>query len=430
MLRGFGIALALAAALSSRAAAEEPGRTALDDPPQYAGKYRDDAAIRAVLARIPAMRRDAIAHVKERLGLEPADPDSIRVDVADALPADASRIATFREPMFQTSTEAEGGPYRILVHLEAVAAGASDLAEELRHEMTHAVMRERAGSREVYRRIPKWLREGLALHCADQTRERTSYIVHSASAEKGVEALFPGLDVGEHSLDRYAEDALAIDYLAAKRGATAVKDLAGRLVRGEEPRAAVAAVSRQSWEDFAAAARAHGIEFATKLRAREHSDYAEIRALDRKREYEAVIARAAAFARKHPRSPLLLDALYWKGKAERLRGKEEAAIATLTRIVEGERRLSHYLDEAWYQLGMAQIARKDASAAAESFATILRDHPTCDLLDRALVRLARCDLLLGDAARARERLTLFDRSFPKSSVADDAAELRKELAAK
>jgi TolA-binding protein len=397
-----------------------------DESPRYDGKYAKTAEVTKALARIPALRKDALANVAEKLGLAPKDADAIVIEFQDARPADAEKLARFDAPLFQTVEDARG-PVRIRVYAEGVAAGSADFDATVRHEMVHAVMRELVATKETYSAIPKWLREGLALHAAGQTDERVSAILHSGDAARTLEVVFPGLEEGEHDLDRYAEDALAVAFLAERRGDKAVKELAARLVAAEAPHAAVEAASGTPWETFRKEARAYSLDVARRAMRPEWDAYLALREKDRAKDYAGVIDAAVAFEKANPKSPILADALYWRGKAERIVKKPEAARKTLARIVDGMRRESHYLDEAWYQLGAAHVATSDWKSAASAFETLLRDHPGTTLSDRALVRLAECSLRRGDRDAARKRLDLFDRSFEKSAVAKDAAALRKEL---
>jgi TolA-binding protein len=415
--------LLIGAFLTAFVAASAP---AGDDAPRYDGKYAKTAEVTKTLARIPALRKDALANVAEKLGLAPKDADAIIVEMKDARPADAEKLVPFDAPLFQTVEDAKG-PVRIRVYAEGVAAGSADFDATMRHEMVHAVMRELVATKEAYSAIPKWLREGLALYAAGQTEERVCAIVHSGDAARPLDVLFPGLEEGEHTLDRYGEDALAVAFLAERRGAKAVRDLAARLAAAEAPHAAVEAASGSSWETFRREARAYSLEAARRATRPEWDAYLALREKDRAKDYAGVIDAAVAFEKANPKSPILADALYWRGKAERLVKKPDAAKKTLARIVDGMRRESHYLDEAWYQLGAAHLATSDWKGAASAFETLLRDHPGTTLSDRALVRLAECSLRRGDRDAARHQLDLFDRSFPRSQAAKDAAALRKEL---
>lgn len=408
-------------ALTAAAVADERA------PAAYDGKYAKDPAIASALARADDLRREALENAAAKLGLTPAASPPIVIAFADARPANPEKLSKLDGFLFFRTETDDDGTVRISLHLEPVAAGGADVAEEIRHEIVHALMRQRAKSREGHANLPKWLREGLAVHAAGQTAERTRWVVHSGAEADGLEKAFPGLEEGEHSLDRYAEDGLAVQYIAERKGDKALHDLTRRLVEGEDAHAAVEAVTGMKWADFRDAARKHALAAARKAQRPEWASYVKIREDDKARRYDDVIAAAAAFERSHAKSPVLADVLYFRGKAERLSEKFGAAAKTLRRALGLDRRTAHFLDETWYQLAQAQLGAKDHAEAAVTFATLLRDHPGLPYEDKVLVRLAESALRAGHRDAAREHLDLFDRSFPKSQSGKDAAALRKEL---
>jgi tetratricopeptide (TPR) repeat protein len=404
--------------------------TATGDDRPYRGKYADDKEFQEVLARVAAAKRAALVNVEKTLGLAPRAPDRIDVEVVDAIGAKPERLAKFTRASAETSTN--DARIVIRLHAEFLASGAIELEETLRHEMVHAVMRERM-DRAAYAAVPTWLREGLALFAARQGPERVAFLLSSRAALAGVEPLLPGLGVGDHDLDRYAEDFLAVDYVERRGGAGAAAKLARALVDGKSCAAALQATVGIDEAAFRGAARADALERAPKFEPPGWKDYGDLSKLDEARRYAEVVAAAERFEAALPDARLLGDVLYFRGKAERLLGKHGDAVATLERLlaIEVKRRSStHYLDEALYQFGRSALESKQHEKAATAFERIVRDVPDSSLQETALFHQAKALAGAKRDAPALECLDLFDRSFPASKLAGEAKELRRTIASR
>jgi outer membrane protein assembly factor BamD (BamD/ComL family) len=398
----------------------------------YSGKYASDPRMQQLLRDLPAARTAALANVKSKLRLEPKRADRIRIEVVDALPAEAEKLAPFEGSAFTTETEGSGSDAPIVVTLRAefLMNGLHELDDELRHELVHAVMRERMDGA-AYTALPKWLREGIAIWAAGQTDERLAAAVADDAALADLDARFPGVDAGKHGVERYAEYGLALAFLEQRGGAGATAKLVQALVRGTSSDDALRQASGLETAKFVTEARAFAIAAAKKAEPEGKADYVALRALDKSRKYADVRTAAARFEKSHPKSPLLADVLYFRGKAERLAEDPAAATSTLERLTgSGEMRVrTHYLDEAWYQLGSGRLAQKQFAPAAAAFRTILRDFPDTSLQEKSLLRLAQALAEDGKKDEARGCLDRFDRSFPKSGASDEAKSLRAKLGA-
>jgi TolA-binding protein len=289
-------------------------------------------------------------------------------------------------------------------------------------------MRERMDA-DAYRAMPKWMREGIAVWAADQGPGKLERALIDP-AFTTAEAAFPGLEAGEHGVDRYAEYFLAFDLLERKKGAGSVAKLVRRLVDGEPPDEALGAIAGMTAATFKDEARSDAIAAATRADPDGTRAMRAIASLDKGRKYAQVRSVAAEFEEDHPRSPCLADVLYFRGKAERLDDDPGAAIATLERLIGRHLDRSHYFDEAWYQLGSAQLASKKPKEAAASFRAILRDFPDTSLHEKAALRLAQALAESGERDEAIRWLDRFDRSFPKSASAVEAKSLRAKLGSK
>jgi len=401
----------------------------------YSGKYAKDPRMQKLLRELPAAKKKALDDVRTKLQLEPKQADRIRVVVEDAIEAEPGLLAPFRGTAFTTETDEDASDTPVVVRLRAefLMNGCHDLATALRHEMVHAVMRERMNG-PAYRALPKWLREGIAVWAAGQGESKLLFALTDPGALEKLDAAFPGVDEGDHGVDRYAEYFLALDFLEQRgQGSAAggaVARLVALLVNGVAVDQAVEQVSGSSFDEFKKKAHAHALDVASSREPEGRSDFKALVAFDKKRNYAEAKAAAAKFEEQHPRSPFLADALYLRGKAERLSDDPKAAIATLERLVNGMLAQTHFFDEAWYQLGSARLALVQLAPAGEAFQTILRDYPDTSLQDKAALRLAQVLGKQGQKKAALAWLDRFDRSFPKSGSADEARKLRDQLDAK
>ncbi len=416
----------------------------------YQGKYKDDARLAKQAGNLEALRAAALTCVAEKMGLTPADPQRIRIELRDALSSDPEKLAPFTGPPFQTRW-ADAGQVQIVLHTEFLVNGRFDVDTELRHEMVHAVMRT-AVTPEAYGTVPVWVREGLAVWTAGQTEDKARWVLRQeeflTQPDRAVQGLPPFVSPagkakppagaaggagpvvdepgGPAALRRYAEYALAIEYLAERCGAEAVQKLARALAHGTPAQTAVAEASGQDWEAFAAAARQHAVARLAKLRPPETDAYAAIVKADDGRQYAEVEKLCAAFLKANPKSTLRGNVLYLRGKANRLQKKAGAAESALKELLDHPEQ-SDFVEKALYQLASTRAEAGRHSDAVDPCRRLLRDHPDSDVLDRGLYTLALCRSKAGNRREALRLLDVFDRSFAKSEVASKARELRQTL---
>ena len=401
------------------------------DVAPYQGKYAKDASFRKSLAEIPGLWDRAIPDIEKRLGLTLSKTAPIRIEVIDARPEPFEAVKRFTEPAFSTrgSGDTDGDPIVVRLHAEFMVNGVQDWRTSLKHELVHAVMRA-SMSDAAHDALPSWLREGLALWVAGQTDDRLASIQREKRAFADPTALFPGLESGQHDLNRYAEDALAIEKLATDHGPDAPGRLVRLLVEGKEAHAAIAQIAGGSFESFRDACRAHGIERAKAAAPEGWEDFVVIAEADTKAARAAVRAKAPGFLEKRPDSPLVPDVLYWLGKSCRIDGDCDDARPPLEKLVKKHALGADYVDEALYQLASADIEQKKFASALARLESHVRDHPDGGSLDRVVERAAFCHAELKNEKEALRWIAIFERSFPKSQYADEVATLKAKLAAK
>lgn len=362
----------------------------------------------------------ALRTIRTRIGVGLDRKHGVRLELRDAAPKNPDRIRVFGGLPFLTRGS---NPVLVRLHAEFLLRGSYDLREEVTHELTHAVMRARMNPAS-YRKVPRWLREGLALWVAGQGETRVRSILRLIDSRK-LSVLVPGLDQGKHDFLRYAEDYLAIEFLVKKKGKSAPKKIVQGLLTGRPAVQVVSRVAGLEWQKFVSAARAYAQGRVAALRADGWSDYLQVWESNRKRRYQDVIQAARTFLAARPNSALRWDVSYLLGKALRLTKKPQEAIAALKSTARTG--TSPFADEARYQIGAAQLAGGEHQAAAKTFAHLLRDYPEITILDRVVWRLIDCHVRQGNKPEARRLVQVFEKSFPDSRVADRVSALGKQL---
>jgi TolA-binding protein len=402
---------------------EESPPTALQE---YKGKYKKNTRFLQFAKRVPKYRAKALKQIEKRLGIAPEDDGLIKVVFEDALKADAETITPFRGPPFSTFWNEDADRIVIRLYTEFIVNRRYDARRELTHEMAHAVMRERM-DQDDYRAMPAWLREGLALWAAKQIESRVLVISRGLSARGSHAKLFPGLEVGTHTLERYPEDVLAIEYIAQGRGNKGIKRLVRMLVDGIPPHRAVETVTGRRWKDFKPDCRRYSLRRFRQLQPPETARYWRIVDLHKRGRYSRVKRESASFLRDYPKSIYHGDVLYWRGKTCRLRKNLSQAESALLKLIRRHSFHSSYVEEALYQLGSARIESGRFKTAIAPFKQMLRDHPTSHLFDRAVYNLAVCYSRLGKNDEAGRLLDVFLRSFPGSAWLGKAKTMRAAL---
>lgn len=393
---------------------------------QYEGKYKKSARLLRFAKHLPKYQSRALKLIKKRLGIIPEDNILIKVVFKDAIEAGAKTIQTFRGPAFSTFWDDDEGKIVILLRTEFLVNRRYDPREELTHEMAHAVMRERM-IRNDYAALPRWLREGLALWAAGQVESRIQVAAKSIDGRKSQASLFAGLETGTHTIDRYAEDVLAIEYIAGRQGNKRIKRLVGMLVNGVHPHKAVEIVADRRWQSFKVECRRYSMRRFQELRPPETSRYWTIVELNKRGRYSSVKKESARFFREFPNSIFRGDVLYWRGKACRMQKNLSQAESALLEMIRKHSLYSSYIEEALYQLGSIRIESGRFKTAMVPFKQMLKDHPSAHLLDRAVYNIALCYLRLGKNEEAIQYVDLFVRSFPRSSWIGKATKMQAAL---
>jgi hypothetical protein len=231
---------------------------------KYSGPLADCAEVKSFVAGLPASRKTFIQGHCAMMGLpRPWEKDStfnpvVIVRLCDRDPADKTG-----ENMETTSVDVNGRfVSAVSVYSGTLVALKCDAQQTLNHEINHAVLREYLGA--AYQKVPKWFREGLAVHSAGQREERLKVLLSGqlwgaksvADAATSVEDLCEDNFGPKFTNEDYGHAVLVIEYLLS-RNADGVKKLVAALKAGTEFEPALAAAGGLAYADFMAAARAH-----------------------------------------------------------------------------------------------------------------------------------------------------------------------------
>lgn len=394
---------------------------------EYKGKYAKDPGFQKFLKDIPKLKQAALDRAKRRLGLISPDPAAITIEVKDAIPENPETIARFTEPAFQTETiDTAKKSVRITIFSEFIYSKRFDPAVEMNHEMVHAVMRQLMTA-EKYGSLPKWVREGLAVSEADQTEERLIHAMLTEDAFSDPGPVILGLDKGSFSLLRYGESGAAIDLLRKKGKDPVLEKFVADIVDNAEIPGAFSRVYNIDYAEFLTEARLDAAQRCQNLKPEIWNDFLDLKKADKERRYEFVRDNGEILLAKSKTGPLVDRLLYLHGKACRLLKEAPRGKGSLQRLVNQIGAKSDFWDEGLYQLGTMLLDAKDWKGAAVLFEKAVRDCPDGSVHDRGLVGLATAKFEIGEKDAAKALIGIFEKSFPKSQVADDAAALKKRM---
>ncbi len=175
----------------------------------YDGRYRGQPGFEKILADLPYVYQEALQKISHSLGISIPEKTQIIVVFSDHLTHNGLRLRGKRR-----SVEGPRGIlHYIYLDLEFLMNNQATLLEEMTHELTHAVMSEAMGLAK-YDALPMWIKEGTAVHAADQGLARIKALlrrgVNLSSIMNEDEA-----DLGPNpiSLEKYVENYLKIQFL-------------------------------------------------------------------------------------------------------------------------------------------------------------------------------------------------------------------------
>jgi len=361
---------------------------------RYRGRWTGDPLFERTFSALPALVDEGLRRVNERLGLVPRDPARVLVYVLDA------HLGRYGSDRARTWTRrgAQGEEHVVTLFAEYYLSGDSDLRATVVHELTHAVMRERMG-REAYEALPHWVREGLAIHVAD---EGPAQLRRNLQVAEDAGALLTGLMGETRSLIMYPYAWLAVDLLERRAGEGSLVRFVGTLLEGRDVRSTVAALVGATPEAFEAAVHEH-VRARVEAESGALGPLKDAKFLFQRRRHETARLAFETLLEAHADSCFAPTARYYRARCLSLLGRRREALEAFRLCVETDTGRSGLSDEAQLHLGMEHHVLGEDEAAVRELERYVRLHPHSTeqalgylFLGRALRRLGRTE----DAQRA------------------------------
>ncbi|OGT91347.1 MAG: hypothetical protein A2286_10075 [Gammaproteobacteria bacterium RIFOXYA12_FULL_61_12] len=204
-----------------------PLRASLHVDTSYDGRYRGHPAFDKVLADIPFVYQESLEKLRKSLGLKTPEKINIVVIFSDHLTHNGVRLRGKRRSVRGSTGKII---HYIYLDLEFLMNGQATLLEEMAHELTHAVMAEQMGL-ERYDRLPMWIKEGTAVHAADQGLARIKALLKRGYNLARLGNEDEGDDGNPISLEKYVENYLKIQFLLKTYGQSALHTFISAIMR-------------------------------------------------------------------------------------------------------------------------------------------------------------------------------------------------------
>ncbi|MBF0502601.1 MAG: hypothetical protein HQM09_20860 [Candidatus Riflebacteria bacterium] len=223
----------------------EPTFALLNIDTSYDGQYRGQPAYEKLLADLPFVYQESMQRIQTALGVPIPDRTRVVVVFSDHLTHNGMRLRGKRRSI----EDAKGNLHYIYLDLEFLVNGHATLQEEMTHELTHAIMAESMGLAK-YDALPMWVKEGTAVHAADQGLARIKALlrrgVNLAAIGTEDEA---GVD-NPISLEKYVENYLKVQFLLKSYGQNALSQFIKRILVSGDTRRELAASFNGLTEDI------------------------------------------------------------------------------------------------------------------------------------------------------------------------------------
>ncbi len=205
-------------------------RAAFNIDTSYDGRYRGFPELEKILADLPYVYQEGLTKINKALGIPVPSKINVVVIFSDHLTHNGLRLRGKRR-----SVEGEKGRiiHYIYLDLEFLVNGQATLIEEMTHELTHAVMAEALGL-EAYDRLPMWIKEGTAVHTADQGLARIQALLRRGFNLANLGDEDEGDDGNPISLEKYVENYLKIQFLLKTFGVPAFQNFINRVLQTGE----------------------------------------------------------------------------------------------------------------------------------------------------------------------------------------------------
>jgi len=193
----------------------------------YSGKFRSHPGFAKILADLPFVYQESFQRIEKSLGIPAREQMYVVVMFSDYLTYKGFRLRGKRQSVRTAN--------RTIVHyihldLDFLINGQATLLEEMTHEMTHAVMADAMGLKE-YDALPMWIKEGTAVHAADQGLARIKALTRRGFDINAIGGEDENIDGNPISLEKYVENYLKIRFLLKSFGSSALHRFVKRLMK-------------------------------------------------------------------------------------------------------------------------------------------------------------------------------------------------------
>lgn len=193
----------------------------------YNGKFRNTAKYAKILADLPFVYQEAFQKINKTLGIPVRESIYIVVMFSDNLTYNGFRLRGKRQSI---KTANNTLIHYIYLDLDFLINGRATLIEEMTHEMTHAVMADIMGLKR-YDSLPMWIKEGTAVHAADQGLARIKALTRKGFDLNKIGNEDENIDGNPISLEKYVENYLKVRFLLKTFGSNALYRFIKRLMK-------------------------------------------------------------------------------------------------------------------------------------------------------------------------------------------------------
>lgn len=205
----------------------QPSSAILHIDTSYNGKFRNSSGFAKILADLPFVYQESFHKIHRTLGIPAREQMNVVIIFSDCLTYKGIRLRGKRQSI---RTANKTVIHYIHLDLDFLINGQATLLEEMAHEMTHAIMADIMGLRE-YDSLPMWVKEGTAVHAADQGLARIKALIRQEPGINTIGSEDENIHGNPISLEKYVENYLKVRFLLKTFGTTALHRFLKLLMR-------------------------------------------------------------------------------------------------------------------------------------------------------------------------------------------------------
>ncbi len=370
--------------------------------------------IRKEIEKLNAIRDDAFEKARQNTAAKLPEEYQVILEAVDAADPDPAKFTRHSGVSAETSSKVHP-IVKIRFYVEYFANGLGTPESTLRHEMVHAVMRLDLGN-EKYGKLPKWLREGIAVFIAGQMPEKFSHGMMQPSVAKDPETLLDGLEDADHDLTDYWEDAMAIVTLSSLPMRGPLWKVIDHVRDGKDYKLAIEIVTGKPFGDFVKDTREQAAKSLRNQTAQGREMYGTYAEIARMNEESGAVCEK--FLQKWPKAPLRSAVLYYRAKAAKDEGL--AAFDEFLASAREPHGKVDFIDDAKIRKARLLVKKNRAKEAAELYADIVYWHVGSPV---AIDALYEWGLLIQPDPKSAAILKRALEIAPKHRLADKAKKL-------